>query len=209
VFQSRRLRQAVSRAVDRQNIVAEDMGGFGTPAVLATRPDSIWDYPALTEGYTFTQEHLTDIVPQGLTATMIVSSDSSQRVQSATRVAEELTARGLTTTVKSLSRTEFTSALKSGNYDLYYAEVKLSPNLDLSAFFRNDGAFAYGGLSAQEGLSDLCDLVLSNRGNTYDLQKTILENGLLCPVAFKTTALYTQRDVLFGIAPSLGGWIFQ
>lgn len=208
VFQSRRLRQAVSRAVDRSTIVAEDMGGFGTPAVLPTRPDSIWDNPTLAEGCGYQPENLTDIVPAGLSATMIVCKDSERRVQSATRVAQELTARGLNTTVNALSREAYLSALQNGNFDLYYAEVKLPPNLDLSAFFREDG-FAFGGLASAEGLTDLCDLALSNRGNAYDLQEAILQEGLLCPVAFKTTALYIQRNTLSGIDPNLGSWIFQ
>ena len=53
----------------------------------------------------------------------------------------------------------------------------------------------------------MCDFARANSGNAYDLHKAIMTDGLLCPVAFKQTALYVHRDTFTGIAPHLNGWI--
>ena len=207
VFSSEKIRSAVTWAVDRQSIVDEDMAGFGVPAVLATLPGSVWDDPQLSEGYGFEPEKLTAVLPAGAAATMIVCGENAQRTASARRIAQQLTACGLTTTLKTLTAAQFRSALASGSYDLYYAEVRLSPNLDLTPFFAEGGELSYGGL-ADETLLQLCQLTLNNRGNAYDLQRRILSRGLVCPVAFKANACYLHLNTFELLSPSLGGWLW-
>lgn len=209
IFTSKKLRAAVTWAVDREAVVTEDLSGFGVPAMLVTLPGSVWDVPELKEGLGYDPSQLTgSLTASGLTATMIVSSENAQRLISAERIASQLTDCGIRVTVKPLSAAEFRSALQKGEFDLYYAEARLSPTLDLSPFFSQNGALSYGGLASGE-LQNLCDLVLANRGNSYDLQKRIMEDGLLCPVAFKTTACYLHRGVFRAPTPKLGGWLWQ
>lgn len=209
IFSSKKLRTAVTWAVDRESIVAEDLSGFGVPAVLATLPGSIWDVPELAEGKGFDPAALTaSLTSSGLSATMIVSSENAQRLISAERIARQLSDCGIYVTVKSLPMAEFRKALQKGEFDLYYAEARLSPTLDLSPFFAQNGSLAFGGLT-DSGREALCDLVLANRGNSYDLQNEILQEGLLCPVAFKATACYLHRDVMEPLSPNLSGWLWQ
>ena len=54
---------------------------------------------------------------------------------------------GFNITVKSMEYTEYKNALLQGNFDLYYGEVRLSPNFDLSPFFGATGTLNYGSLS--------------------------------------------------------------
>jgi len=208
VFSSKKLRTAVTWAVDRERIVTEDLSGFGVPAVLATLPGSVWDVPELAEGKGFDPAALTaSLSSSGLSATMIVSGENAQRLISAERIARQLSDCGIYVTVKSLPAAEFRKALQKGEFDLYYAEARLSPSLDLSPFFAKNGSLSFGGL-ADAGREALCDLVLANRGNSYDLQNEILQEGLLCPVAFKATACYLHRGVMAPLSPNLGGWLW-
>ncbi len=209
VFSSKKLRTAVTWAVDRERIVTEDLSGFGVPAVLATLPGSVWDVPELAAGKSFDPAGLTaSLTSSGLSATMIVSSENAQRLLSAERIARQLTDCGIYVTVNALPAADFRKALQKGEFDLYYAEVRLSPTLDLSPFFAQNGSLAFGGLT-DAGTEALCDLILANRGNSYDLQNEILQEGLLCPVAFKTTACYLHRGVMQPLSPNLGGWLWQ
>jgi len=209
VFSSKKLRTAVTWAVDRESIVTEDLSGFGVPAVLATLPGSIWDVPELAEGKSFDPAAFTaSLTFSGLSATMIVSSENAQRLISAERIARQLSDCGIYVTVKSLPTSEFRKALQKGEFDLYYAEARLSPTLDLSPFFARNGSLSFGGLT-DSGREALCDLVLANRGNSYDLQSEILQEGLLCPVVFKATACYLHRGVMEPLSPNLGGWLWQ
>ena len=206
-FASGGLRSAVTYAVDRTAIVREDMGGAGVAAPLAALPGSRAESGELAARVTYDPQKLQAVAANygGREAVMIVSGPGSQRAKTAQRIADSLTACGLPVTVKALAPEKFKSALQNGDFDLYLAEIKLSPDLDLTPLF---GASGYGGLGSYSEVRALCDLARANVGNAYDLQNTILTDGLLCPVAFKHMELHIHHDALQGIAPKLGGWIF-
>ena len=140
---------------------------------------------------------------------MIVSGESLQRQVSAGRIARQLTACGLETTLRVLPAEEFQSALAAGNFDLYYGEVRLPANQELTAFFTPGSQLAIGGLAQETRALTLSELALANRGNAYDLQNYILSQGLLCPVAFKSTACYVRPGAFTGTAPQLNGWLWR
>lgn len=51
---------------------------------------------------------------------------------------------GVTVTVRELSWTEYQNALTNGDYDMYYAEVKLGADFDLTSILTEDGSLNYG-----------------------------------------------------------------
>ena len=79
-----------------------------------------------------------------------------------------LNSLGFNITVKSMEYSEYKQALLKGNFDLYYGEVRLSPNFDLSPFFGATGTLNYGDL-ADSTMMNLCSMALVNSGNTYNL----------------------------------------
>ena len=85
--------------------------------------------------------------------------------------------------------------LLQGNFDLYYGEVRLSPNFDLSPFFGATGTLNYGSLS-DSTMMNLCSMALVNSGNTYNLYKRVCERGYITPILFKSYALYTTRGAV-------------
>ena len=87
---------------------------------------------------------------------------------------------------------------------MYYGEARLSPTLDLSPFFDQGGSLSYGSMADSEA-AGLCDLTTENEGNAYDLYRYVLEQGLLCPVLFKTYAVYADRGSVSGLQPCLDG----
>ena len=88
-----------------------------------------------------------------------------------------------------------------GDYDLYYGQVKLSPNFDLSNFF-NGSSLGNGGITS-EAMLKLCKDALGNSGNYYSLHETILKNGMLCPVLFKAYAVYATRGIITNMVPAV------
>ena len=92
-------------------------------------------------------------------------------------------------------------ALVATDYDLYLGQTMLSPNMDLSEFFDLDGNLSYGGLS-DAGVYSLCLQALENHGNFYTLHYTIMEQGLLCPLLFRSYAVYANRGELTDLKPS-------
>ena len=130
------------------------------------------------------------------------NSDSAVRVEAAELIARQLTDGGLQVTVNALPESEFRRALRAGSYDLYLGEVRLSPNFDLSTFYATNGALNYGGM-ADGNLNKLCAMALENSGNYYDLFESVMDDGSLCPLLFRTYAIFTTRGVVEGLLPAV------
>ena len=127
-----------------------------------------------------------------VSGTMIVCSSSYQRVEAATEVVNALNALGFKLTLKTMELSEYRQALQTGNFDLYYGEIRLSSNFDLSPFFSVYGSMCYGGLDDSVMLN-LCNQALANNGNSYNLYKRLCERGYITPALFKHLAVYTTR----------------
>ena len=215
VFSNYGLRSAITYAIDRDHIATDIMGGFAQAAVLPASPQApFYDVKlANTYGYSLTkfQQQLENAsvedmdhdgtldlyVPSlgyavSVAGTMIVCSSSYQRVEAATEIVNTLNSLGFKLTLKTMELSEYRQALQSGNFDLYYGEIRLSNNFDLSPFFSPSGSMCYGGLDDSVMLN-LCNQALANNGNSYNLYKRLCERGYLTPVLFKNLALYTTR----------------
>ena len=218
VFSNYGLRGAITFAIDREQLVEQTLGGFAAASTLPCSPKSRYYDVKLANSFAYdtgsyydqlasasvedaTGDGILDLyVPSKgssvpVEGTMIVCSSSYIRVQAATEVARMLNDLGFNITVKSMEYTEYKNALLQGNFDLYYGEVRLSPNFDLSPFFGATGTLNYGSLS-DSTMMNLCSMALVNSGNTYSLYKRVCERGYLTPILFKSYALYTTRGAV-------------
>ena len=46
---------------------------------------------------------------------------------------------------------------------------------------------------------------MENHGNYYTLHKTVMDNGLLCPILFRSYAVYAIRGLLTDLEPTRDG----
>ena len=226
VFVYEPIRAALTYAIDRDAIVADTAGGFAAAAVLPASPTSPFYDQKLADNYAYNpaafqsalaaseirdlsgNDGVLDLYTkdgtQALTGTMIVNGSPEQRVSAAQAVVDSLNGFGFSLTLKVLDAAEYTRALQNGNFDLYYGEVRLSPNFDLSPFFQEGGSLSYGGI-ADSAVELLCSQMLENGGNAYDLHDRIMARGLLCPVLFKTYAIYSARGMVANLSTCLDG----
>ena len=112
-----------------------------------------------------------------------------------------LNTTGLLVEVDSKSSDAYIVALQEGDYDLYLGQTRLSPNMDLTSFFSENGALNYGGM-ADLSTYTLCLQALENQGNYYTLYQQIMEDGYLCPILFRCYAVYATRGLLTNLAPA-------
>ena len=218
VFSNYGLRGAITYAIDRESIVSELMGGFAKPAVLPCSPDADLYDTRLADSFSYSianyhmqldSASVEDLGADGVldlyvpslgysvpvSGTMIVCSSSFQRVQAATKIVDALNELGFDLELKSMEYNEYKKALLENNFDLYYGEVRLSSNFDLSPFFSYYGSTNYGNLSDSTMLN-LSNLALANSGNSYNLYKRLCERGYITPVLFKSYAVYTTRGAV-------------
>ena len=228
VFGQDAVRSCITYAINRDTIVAEDLGGCAVAATLPASPQSgcydaglaaDYEYDLGTFRKLLNDAQIKDYTEDGildvyvgeyslpLEGTMIVNASSNQRVATAEHIAEYLNSAGFDITVKALEDDDYRDALEYQNFDLYYAEIRMSPNFDMGSFFRDYGSANYAG-SANPTALGLCVDMLENSGNAYDLHKWVMDKGWICPILFKSYAVYTTRGAAKELNPAVD-WIIH
>ena len=123
------------------------------------------------------------------------------RLRTARAIVQMLNECGLPIVTDEQDSSGFNTKLVRGEYDLYLAQTKLPPNMDLSEFFRPYGELSRNGIS-DATLFTLCKSALANRGNYFDLLKAVADDGRICPLLFSGHFVYANRGLLTDLAPS-------
>ena len=119
----------------------------------------------------------------------------------AQRIATMLENAGFKVELSACSDSKFQKNLKNRNFDLCLLQTKLSPNMDLSPFFDTYGSLSYGKIN-DTAMYALCKEALANHGNYYTLHQTVMNDGRLCPILFRSYAIYATRGLLTELTPT-------
>ena len=205
VFSDPELRAALTYALDREQLADEFYRGFAQAASLPASPSSPYYNRNLASRYDYDKEKFAQAVEAAdigdKTITLLVNSEDSLRTRVARAICDMLRDGGLTVELKDLSGEAYEYNLNAWNFDLYLGQTVLSPNMDLSQFFYQYGTLRQGGISDSSAYA-LCQQALENHGNYYTLHQTVMDNGLLCPVLFRSYAVYATRGLMTGLAPA-------
>ena len=210
-FESGLLRTILTYAIDRQTYADEIYNGMVEPVTLACAPTEVYYNKSLASQYEYDSMKFVDAlrgyqIPRDednlqKELRLVVNSADSARVQIARDLAERLTEMGLPSTVKEYSPGVYQDVLYASNYDIYLGMTRLSPNMDLTEFFRPYGEMSRGALS-HETLYSMCLNALEDSGNFYNLHKTLADDGRIIPVLFGNYAVYAQRGLLPDLSPA-------
>ena len=137
----------------------------------------------------------------GSTVRFLVNSDDSLRLRVARAIGQMLTECGLVVEMVEVGGSKYQQTLESWDFDICLGQTRLSANMDLSAFFSTYGALSYGGVNNSAAYA-LCLEALANHGNYYTLHQTVMDGGLLCPVLFRSYAIYADRGLLTELSPA-------
>jgi peptide/nickel transport system substrate-binding protein len=205
VFSNEDVRSALTFAIDRESLSTAFYRGFARGTTLPVPPLSPFYNAGLASRYNYSPALFAQAVISaamaGSTVTMLVNKDDNLRLQAAREIADMLTECGLTVVMSELETNSYRKALRRGSYDLYLGQTKLSPNMDLSAFFAHDGALRWGGLD-NVAMYAMCQEALANRGNYYNLHQQVADDGRLTAVAFLNYAVYADRGLMPDMAPA-------
>lgn len=203
LFQSAVVRAAVTHAIDRQGLITEYFDGYGVAATLPMQPRCPSYFASLADDYGPRDGTLAGAVAEaGLTGrrgTLLVNSDNATNAAAAEAIAASLRESGLEIEVLTAAGSNYDSLVELGGYDLLYCEVRLTADFDLSAFF--GGALSDYAIQHDDAPA-LCAAAMENSGNFYDLHRLIMDEGLLCPILFKTRAVMTDRGSVSGLTPA-------
>ena len=196
---------ALSAAIDRTELLSSCYNGFGSAAVLPASPNSPYYDLRLARQVSHDPEQLRQALAEanmtGRDIRLLVNKTDSVRLQAGRKIAQMLTDCGLNVELVECNYTDYRAVLRDGNFDLYLGQTKLSPNMDLTEFFREGGAMSWGGMANATCLS-MCQEALENSGNYYNLHQMVLRNGQLVPILFRSYAVYADRGLAKNMEPS-------
>lgn len=229
-------RQAVCYAIDRDYIVEEIYSDKADAAVLPCQTESRLYDDSLAAKYGFDESRIkeclidggfetlegsdlmyieTSTMMQPCTIDFIVNIENTYKVQTAKYIASILEKNGFSVGLRTLSYDDYLYALNNDDFDMYLAEVKLSPDFDLTRLLNYTGYLNYGSVTIDE-LNATVRASLENSGAAQDLYAAIYDNGLMAPILFKRYALIAPRGLVKNISPTatdcfhnIAGWTVE
>ena len=226
-------RYALQLAVDRQYAADTLMNGGAVAAALPISPRSPLYDSSLARDLAYDMDECLEIfnntgvqdydndgkleyvelsMMKEIELDLIVCSESAGKGDIAKKFADDLAEVGVTVNVRGLSWNDYIYALQTKDFDIYYAEVKLPANFDLTRLLTQDAALNYGGID-DENYATYINSFLgagdTGRAQTCrDMLSYISMNAPIIPVCFERQEVITHRNAITGINPTSGNVFF-
>lgn len=154
-------------------------------------------------------EYLSGDVPVEFTVRFIANKDNPAKLAAAESIAQAMRDLGINVDFHGLSWEDYLSALERGNFDMYYAEVRLTADFDLSELLFRNGSLDYGGIN-DNAYEILLSTYLSADDSLRETAAEALYNDIantapIVPVVFRRQAMLTKRGLVSGSQPSASG----
>ena len=217
------LRFALNYAFDREYLV-DQLGGYAAAACLPVNPASKLYNENYAKQFKYDLKQVQTIlsnaglkdydedgyleIKNGETLTEIdikflVFSGSTVKVNTAQKFAEDMKSVGIKVTVNKQDWDHYRTLINAGNYDMYYAEVRLNSDFDPSKLLMTSANLNFGLISDEklEGLiSDYLAADDDNRRTACDnMCAYIINKAYLVPLCFEKHQMITHRGVIEGI----------
>lgn len=206
LFASPALRALFSQGIDRETLVHTQLVGLAIPAQFPISPLSPL-YPKELERSYDGEKTIAALKSAGQATgvtrelTMLVCEGDAFRSACARFIADILSLQDWKIIVNELPWEAYLTALETGDFDLYFGEVRLTADWDLTDLAGSGGALNYGGYG-----SDATDQLIGSFATAKDrkfeakrLMANLLANAPLAPVYFKNYAVLTHPGVVEGL----------
>ncbi len=217
------VRQAISLAIDRQGICSTQLQSFAEPAVLPVNPQPEGQSTSVDRTAaiaTLAASGVADNNNDGIleyqsvngrlasfTTRILVNSENPFKVAAANQIAASLTAIGIKTSVEEVTFEEYQTRVLSGDFEMYYGEVRMTPDFDLRSIIMTGGALNYGRYSNAQTDQLVID-ARADEANKTQLYTHFLAEMPIIPVAFAKDQVVVRSNLIKGFSPS-PNWIFH
>lgn len=223
VFASPEARRVFSQGIPRETLARAQMAGLAQAAQFPIHPlsplypkelEAPYDRDAALAALTALDAREEgegdgeDEEDEDAPLVLLVNEEDAFRFTSARFIADSLSIGGVwQIEVRTLPWEEYLAALEAGDFDLYFGEVRLTADWDLSGLAGTEGALNYGGYSDEMTDLLLADFAagLDRSGNARRLAQNLAENAPIAPVCFRSYTVLTHPGVVEGLAPTPGG----
>ena len=208
-FQDSAARRALGLGINRETLVSAVLSGHARAAQFPVSPVSPL-YPAELESLYSYDDFAAAMEAAGLntgrtrTVTLLVNQENTFKASAAEHIAQALSDFDLQIQVEALPWEEYAAALAAGNFDLYYGEVRLPANWDLSALVGTGGSLNYGGWAdpQTEQLLAACAAAEDRAAALSDLCAYLQQQAPILPLCFKSSSVLYQTGAVSGLTPT-------
>lgn len=229
------LRRAFGLTIDRKNIVSSVYSSHALAAPLVLSPfysqyDPAWEnsvadplakFSAILDSLEMEDEDFDgylEINKTPFTLTFIVNADNKYKVDAAQKITDSLKTAGIDVNLTKLSWDDYMAALTSGSFDMYYGDVSLPADYDLTELLSPSGSLNYGHVGNSEYKSHIEDfLSASSEEDEKEAAKKLCayigEYAPIIPVLYRQYNVHTNKNVVSGMKPTqssifygLNGW---
>jgi len=224
------IRRAIGAAIDRQYIIDNIMTSPGSAIAspLAISPafhlyDAEWEnmvdlHPLEEMAVLLDRARLADFDEDSFlelgdgyggytkfTIDFIVNSENIHKVRAAHKITETLRQNGLDVTVRELTWDRFITALRLGDFDMYYGETQLGADFDLSPLLL-PGGLNYGRVANTDYKPYIDDFLAAQADEdiqhaAYNLCYQIKIYAPISPILYKRYFIYTPIGAVSGASP--------
>lgn len=226
-------RYALNWIIDRAAIADEVLDGAAVATALPIHPNSALFDKTLNDSLAYDPGRcLTEFEKQGcrdldgdgqlefaisggkveIDIQFLVCSDTTSKVIAARRIAKDMQSIGLNVTLKELSWRDYKKALEDGEFDMYYAEVSLTPDWDILPLIEklededNVTNLNYGRWSLPDLEDALYTFLASDDDtraqNTSLYLNELLSTSVILPVCFENREVISHLGVITGMSPN-------
>lgn len=157
--------------------------------------------------------------PQEIELIFVVCSDSSAKTGVVRRFADDMASLGLKVTVKELSWDNYLTALEEGDFDLYYGEVKLRNNFDITELVQvRDEEEPGSNLNFSRSKDTSYITYVNNYLSAREADRAVLfrnlaefvaQNAMLIPIGFEKQQIICHRGVVKGVNANYGNPLYD
>lgn len=137
---------------------------------------------------------------------LVVNKENPTKVEAARAISESLAEQGIEVVVTELAWSSYLRALRDRSYDLYYGEVMLTADFDLTQLLTYGGSANYGVYDSRLQ-SLIYDFNSSGSDTKQDaaaqLYSYIAENLPVISLMFEIETIYTHRETVSGMNPAI------
>lgn len=201
------LRHALWLSFNRSTVISAFLSGHGQPAQFPVSPVTGL-YPTDLE-LRYAKEAFPTALEsssyrKGRTLTLLVNAENPFKISVADYIARCMTSGGVPVTVKALPWENYLIALRDGNYDLYYGEVRLTADWNLKPLLGTGGSLNFSGWA-----DPMTDQLLASFAASDDpaqamkaLCSHLKTQAPILPVCFTSTSVLVHSDVVENLHPT-------
>ncbi|MCL2842860.1 MAG: ABC transporter substrate-binding protein [Oscillospiraceae bacterium] len=136
--------------------------------------------------------------------TLLVASGNTMRMEIAVYIADSISELGYQVIIDERPHSEFMEALEDGHFDIFYGQVRLQPDFNLTPVLR--GELAFGALYQAMPQRVIDEFLASGQPDRSERATAMAEAVLLevpiMVIGFRNMAVATQRGIVSGLTPT-------